>query len=68
MGWCGVNASDIQNHMTERLMVGVIANSSRSVYASLFKKWTTHRRVLGTPEYLSTNEDESENNEAAVIA
>ena len=65
--WCGASASDMQNHVTDRLMGGMIANSSRSVYANLFEKWTTRRRVLGMPEYLPTNEDERENNEAAAI-
>ena len=46
----------------------MVANSSRKVYAGLFSKWQVRRRVLGESEYLSTNPDDKDENESAVIS
>ena len=49
-------------------MGGMIANSSKSVYQGMFNKWRIHRAVLGKKEYLSSLEEDKEEEEEAVIA
>ena len=66
--WRGANASEMQNKMAGRLMGGTVAYSSRSVYATLFKKCAIRRKVLGMPEYRSASEDERGTSEAAAFA
>ena len=67
-GWAGQHALEIQNKITERLAGGMIANSSRKVYAGLFQKWCIHRWKLGHSEFLPDGQEFKEANETAVIA
>ena len=66
--WHDSNAMRLQDRMAERLAGGMVANSSRSVYDGLFKKWKIHRGVLGKTEFLSGDPLDKEGNENAAIA
>ena len=45
--WCGPNAIALQDKITERLMGGTVANSSRTVYQGIFKKMAHSQGGIG---------------------
>ena len=66
--WGGTSAVKMQNKITEGLIGGMVADSTRRVYQGQFARWTAHRSVLGHGPYLSSDPNDDDANEAAVIA
>ena len=66
--WNGGNATTIQDRIAERLTGGMVADSSRKVYAGLFNQWRVRRRVLGKTEFLSPRVGDKDENETSAIA